>query len=381
MTDILFEIEVPIGFVGPVRLNDGRILGLGMSPDFQPNIMLSADGGRTWSNSGPMIDRAGRQFTRRRTSLMSLIRLASGALALNYWEAVAEPVGMRTHQTFFQKSLDEGKTWSDPIQVTWPNTPSNPTYLVQTRSGRLVLPNEYSYNQATQYHKHNSMKICTVLYSDDEGETWAESADSVFVGEKDRGAHIAFVEAPCIVETADGRLLMFMRTEMQRLAQSYSIDGGVHWEQGSLNALLSSRSEVWLDRIPTTGDLLCVWNQVGAEEIRTGFYRSRLSSAISKDSGATWHNFRTVVMSPGMKRVDRIVETDPPAHLTSSGVSPEKGPFPKEGHRTVRHPRVRFIDDKAYLRYDDRRYDEPHSKSCYSAYKLRAMPISWFYGN
>ena len=63
-----------------------------------------------------------------------------------------------------------------------------------------------------------------------------------------------------LLQTTSGRLLMFMRTEMQRIAQSYSIDGGVHWEQGALNELVSSRSEIWLDRMPGSGDLLCVWN-------------------------------------------------------------------------------------------------------------------------
>ena len=201
------------------------------------------------------------------------------------------------------------------------------------------------------------MKLCTTYYSDDEGDSWAESVDSVFVGEEDRGARAAFVEAPCIAETDDGRLLMFMRTEMQRIAQSYSCDGGVHWQQGKFNDLVSSRSEIWLDRMPASGDLLCVWNQVSAEETRSGFYRSRLSAAVSKDSGSSWTHFRTLVQTEaGMAQLDRIPANGHPALVLSSGVCPERGPYPPGGHRTIRHPRVKFIDDRVYLRYDDRRY-------------------------
>ena len=373
MTKEPFETEIPLGFLGPVKLESGALLGM----DGSLNTMHSVDAGKTWNNSGPMVDGTGTEFPSGRYMPRGLIRLASGAIAVNYLRALPKPVGWRAYQAFLQKSLDEGKTWCEPVQITWDNTPVWPTFLVQTKSGRLVLPNEYVFKQSMLHHEHNSMKICTVFYSDDEGQTWEESADSVFVAQED-GAQIALVEAPCIAETADGRLLMFGRTRLHRLAQSYSVDGGQQWEAGSLNSLVSSCSEVWLSQIPETGDLLCVWNQATVEEIRTGFYRSRLSSAISKDSGKTWEHFQTVVMSPGMRVVDRVIDT-PPAYVRASGVAPEQGPFPAAGHRTVRHPRVRFIDDKAYLRYDDRRYTQPHSKSSYFGYKLRILPVSWFY--
>jgi hypothetical protein len=98
---------------------------------------------------------------------------------------------------------------------------------VQLESGRIVVPSEYAFKQAAQTGRFE-MSVCTVFYSDDEGGAWRESADAMFVRE-DGGARIHFVETPCVAETADGRMLCFMRTEMQRLAQSYSDDGGIHW--------------------------------------------------------------------------------------------------------------------------------------------------------
>ena len=377
MAEHLFEVEIPTGFVGPIRLLDGRMLGL----DGKLNLLHSSDDGRTWDQSSPLPDPADTALVGETFQPMSLIRLASGAIAVNYWQRLAQPVGIREVRTLFRKTEDEGLTWSEPVLVTWPGTPSYPTYMIQTGDGRLIMPNEYAFGQDTRQFPHNSMKLCTAFYSDDEGVSWSESADTVFVCEQDRGAYASFVEAPCIAETNDGRLLMFMRTEMQRIAQSYSSDGGVHWEQGEFNDLVSSRSEIWIDRLPDSGDLLCVWNQVSAEETLSGFYRSRLSSAVSKDCGASWQHFRTIVQTESMDDVGRIPAVEPPTFLISSGVSPDSGPYPASGHRTVRHPRVRFIDDRAYLRYDDRRYDRPTAKGSYYGAKLRALPISWFYGN
>ena len=346
--------------------------------DWPLKILHSADGGRTWQNGGAMINRDGTEFTGKDPVVKNVIRMASGAIAVAYWEKLPKQIGTRHLQSYFRKSIDEGKTWSDPVQVTWPNTPTVTTFLMQMSSGRLIVPNAYVYDQETEKHIHNTMQISTVFYSDDEGETWEESADSVFVGKEYRGARVTSVEEPAIAETADGRLLMFMRTGVQRIAQSYSNDGGEHWEQGVLNSLVSSLAAIWLTRIPTTGDLLCVWNQSSAEETATGYYRSRLTSAISKDSGATWQNFRTLASGPGIKEIDRITDPEPPGFLESSGVVPEPGRIPREGHRTVRHPRVRFIDDRAFFTFDDRWYNQQGEKTSMT-WKLRALPVSWFY--
>src|SRR4030095_14109829 len=49
-----------------------------------------------------------------------------------------------------------------------------------------------------------------------------------------------------------------------------------------------------LMRIPSTGDLLLIWNQISTAEILSGLSRHRLSTAISKDEGGSWSQFRNV---------------------------------------------------------------------------------------
>jgi hypothetical protein len=382
-----FEVEVRSGFIAPVKLKDGRLF----SVDRYLHAIYSSDGGRTWDiPGGLLVDQRGKvRHDSANTRAYNLCRLASGAIGLVYWERDTSKStsmhGMRTYKSFFRKSPDESKTWSGPVRIAPANTPAFPTFLIQTRSGRLIVPSEYAFKQALHVHgdAHHKMAVCTIFYSDDEGQTWSESADSLFVREKN-GAFMHFVEAPCVAETADGKLLMFMRTEMQRLAQSYSEDNGVHWSLTQLNSLVSSRSEALVLRIPSTGDLLCIWNQADMQEIQTGFYRSRLTSAISKDSGKTWQYFRTLVMSQGMKKLGRITNPAPPAWLRSSGAVPHPDLIPADGFRSVRAPRASIIDGKVYLVFDDRLYGRsPESKrgwkNIYYKQKLRVIPLSWFY--
>ena len=210
--EMLFEVEVPSRFVGPVQLNDGTLLAV-----FRTMSRLhSTDEGRTWESAGPLGERQGTEADIRPHTL---IRLQSGAVALICWETdTSKPPknhGMRINTCLFRKSLDEGRTWSHPVRVTPADTPAYPTFMIQTRSGRLVIGNEYAFNQVSDIHHsaHHEMCICSALYSDDEGDSWTESADYQFVSEHD-GALAHIVETPCIAETADGRLLMFMRTEM-----------------------------------------------------------------------------------------------------------------------------------------------------------------------
>ena len=371
-----FEVEVGLDFVGPIKLKDGRFLGLTRGV----KAMYSADGGRTWTDGGILLDTEGQKIRGKTLRPWSLIRLKSGALAAGYWQrrrADAKGVGQQDY--YFVKSVDEGKTWSKPVHVNWPGTPAWPVWMIQTKTGRLVLPNEYWYDhQAADI----GIGICTAYYSDDEGKSWQESPDSLFVWEKD-GDMVAGTEVPCAAETADGRILMFMRTKVGRIARSYSKDDGEHWSEASLTDLVSSNSELWLTQIPTTGDLLCVWNQASTEEVKTGYYRARLTSAISKDSGKTWENFRTVAMSPGQKKITRIAKPRPPANLKSQGAVPPRELTAPEGFHMNTFPRVKFIGDTAYLVYNHRIYKYPEGatrwKREYNSRRLRAFPISWFY--
>ena len=101
-----------------------------------------------------------------------------------------------------------------------------------------------------------------------------------------RGCH-----EPTVVELQDGRLLCFLRNSNARIYQSHSDDGGVHGTEPQPTELPAPESPALLKRIPSTGDLLLIWNNVAS---KSNWPRTPLSAAVSKDEGRTWTNFRDI---------------------------------------------------------------------------------------
>jgi len=192
-------------------------------------------------------------------------------------------------------------------------------------------------------------------------------------------------DEPSLAETKDGRVLFFARSTVGRIVYAYSNDKGVTWSAVKPTELAASYSPPRLVRVPETGDLLCVWNQVSRAEIRRGFRRSRLSAAISKDSGRSWENFKTLELSGGMEDIDRVPPEYPIRHVASqwSDVQylPDFGIF--------RYMNVCFARDKVYVMYV-REWSEGDSdplvfedgktpqKRC-SEQVLRIYPLKYFY--
>ena len=202
-------------------------------------------------------------------------------------------------------------------------------------------------------HRAVEMGISVTYYSDDEGQTWKQSEDGVFgwfdqYGETNGAGGIIDLYEPTSAETKDGRVLMFSRSKTGRLVQSYSLDGGKVWYTAQPTELASSQSPPMLVQIPQTGDLLCVWNQVSAEEIRRGLLRGRLSAAISKNSGLTWQNFKTLELQEGLEDVDRITPEFPIARrlVARSGI----GQIP-DTFAMFSYANVDIIGDKVFVRY------------------------------
>ena len=112
--------------------------------------------------------------------------------------------------------------------------------------------------------------------------------------------------------------------------------------------LASSQSPPLLIRIPSTGDLLCVWNQASGEEIRRGYLRGRLSSAISRDNGMTWEHFKTIERHEGLDKADRITPEFP-----IPGIA--RGRFGLgqliDGLAKFTYPNVDIIGETVFLRY------------------------------
>ena len=61
---------------------------------------------------------------------------------------------------------------------------------------------------------------------------------------------------------------MLTRTGLGGQYQSLSADGGATWSEPVLSQLVGTAAPVSLSRIPTTGDLLAIWNHNPARPTR-----------------------------------------------------------------------------------------------------------------
>ena len=350
-----------------IELADGSLMlaqggGIFETAYDKPICRISKDGGKTWGDAQQLncdIGAAG------------FIRLASGSLALYGQKNAKGGSGV-----YFSSSADDGQTWGPGVPIhTYQDF--RPMYhsLTQLSSGRLLLVGYWEgldcrardIERITltnwgrwrgeilwmEGHRSAEMGICLAYYSDDEGRTWKQCTGGLFgwfneLGEPDGTLGITGVYEPTAAETKDGRVLMFARCKRGRLVQSYSLDGGDTWLSIQPTELSSSQSPPMLVRIPQTGDLLCVWNQVSAEEIRRGFSRCRLSAAVSNDNGLTWRNFRTIELMQGLEDVASISPEWPIPAVMRGRLG--LGQLP-DAFANFDYSNVDIVGDRVFLRY------------------------------
>jgi sialidase-1 len=270
-----------------VTLRDGRLLlaytefyTVSPKDDAPARIVgrYSSDSGRTWSKPFIMVENT----AKRNVMSVSLLRLKSGELAMTYMfknshEDVSRPGDPTDCSVLFRVSRDEGKTFSEPVTITprqsfWV---MNNDRLVQLKSGRLLAPCQRLDNWPMVRHS-----LTQVLYSDDAGKTW-KGSELVDIRANRDGA-----DEPGVVELNDGRILMYFRTGLGRIYQSFSSDAGATWSTPEATTVAAPMSPSVIKRLPSTGHLLMIWNHALP---RDGYAdRFPLTAAISKDEARTW---------------------------------------------------------------------------------------------
>jgi len=255
--------------------------GAGDAFSCQITSMVSADGGRTWGDRRVLQPNEWKQNVKQ----PNLMRLSEREILFSYvgWDSPSQ------RNVFMRRSLDNGETWGEQFQVSEPGWYcNNADRALRLSTGRVLLPAHGPYAEnyigGVSYRGGQSKLHAFMFYSDDGFKTWKRSADSMTA--KGRGCH-----EPTIVELKDGRLFCLLRNTNQRQYYSISEDGGDHWSEPAPTVLPSPESPALIKRIPTTGDLLVLWNNVASP---SNWPRTPLTAAISKDEGESWTNFRDV---------------------------------------------------------------------------------------
>lgn len=283
-----------------IALKDGRVLfvythftgGTGDAAAAVLAARASADGGGTWTDRDEIVVRdEGRQ----NVMSVSLLRLADGRVALFYLVKNSN----QDCRPYVRFSTDEAKTWGDAT----PCVPDGQGYFVVNnaravqltagdRAGRIILPAAQHDWAKDKPGGHRGVAVC--WYSDDGARTWKRSRSALEAPPASRSG----LQEPLVVELKDRRLLMLCRTDQGTQFASSSDDGGDTWSEAKPTDLRSPLSPASVKRIPSTGDLLLVWNDhADADAARKGL-RTPLTVAVSRDDGKTWDHRKTLYDDP-----------------------------------------------------------------------------------
>ncbi|MEZ6129261.1 MAG: exo-alpha-sialidase [Planctomycetaceae bacterium] len=312
-----------------VRLNNGSMLFAvtefhGSGSDFAKAHIVgrqSADGGRTWSDSRILQANTGGM----NVMSVTLRRLPDGTIAMFYLQKNSHS----DLKPFVRISTDEGATFGTPVAVASAagyHVVNNDRATILS-TGRILVPAASTPDVQTVNHFQSHCFL-----SDDGGKTWRNGKGTVDADK--RGAM-----EPEVVELRDGRIMMVVRTQMGYPGKAFSTDGGDTWSAMTPLGVQAPEAPATLRRVPSTGDLLLIWNNTFTAGAGHGGKRTPLTAARSSDEGETW------------SIVDNL-ETN--ADHTYSYIS------------------LTFVNDRAVMSYWD---SDASGYSC----RFRSLPVGWFY--
>lgn len=313
-----------------IELNDGSLLFAitefhESDSDFAKARIIarrSTDGGRTWGESSVLQENTGGL----NVMSVTLRRIDPDRIGLFYLQKNS----FNDLDLLVRFSEDEAETFGEPILVT----PDDGYHVVnndritQLSSGRLLAPAASTPDVKTVNHF-----VSRCYLSDDGGQSWRPGKGHVDADK--RGAM-----EPEVIELNDGRVMMIVRTQLGIIGKSYSDDGGDTWSEMESLGVKAPEAPATLRRIPSTGELLLIWNNTFEEGAGHGGRRTPLTTAVSSDEAETWRHIKNL-------------ETDPDS--------------------TFSYTSLTFVKDRAVMSYW-----ETLEAGRYAA-RFRSQPVSWFY--
>lgn len=202
---------------------------------------------------------------------------------------------------FYQRSEDDGLSWSTPVEITatfeafqkdyaWKVLATGPNHSIQLKTGRLVVPVWLSTGEGGNAHRPS---VTATIYSDDQGKTW--KAGDIAVPCTDEWINPNETVA---IELNDGRVMLNVRSESKahRRLVVTSPDGATNWSTPRFDdALLEPICMGGLVRYHHGGQSLILFSNPhnldkakGKAEPGKSRDRKNLSIKLSRDEGGTW---------------------------------------------------------------------------------------------
>jgi sialidase-1 len=203
---------------------------------------------------------------------------------------------------FYQRSTDDGLTWSQPTEITaafdafkkhydWKVLATGPNHSIQLKTGRLVVPVWLSTGTGGNAHRPS---VTATLYSDDQGRTW--KAGDIAVPCTDEWINPNETVA---IELNDGRVMLNVRSESKahRRLITTSPDGATNWSTPKFDdALIEPICMAAIVRYDHAGQSLILFSnphnleggREGKPEPGKSRDRKNLSLKLSRDEAQTW---------------------------------------------------------------------------------------------
>lgn len=238
-----------------VVLDDGRLMTV--HPKGNATV-VSSDAGRTWSEprpirseTAPVVPTRGPLIRTREGVLILLFQVFAG-LESRWDEAKRDWTPAFRSDLWVTRSRDEGKTWDEP-QRPFAGVYGTITSAMQSRSGHVVVPVGVALNEPGRWGTY-------VLVSADAGLTWTRSNLLDLGG---NGHHDGAIEA-AVTEFSDGRLMLLVRTSLDRFWEIFSDDHGYNWREWRPSRLDAGSAPGYVQRL-ASGRLVLVWNRLNRE--------------------------------------------------------------------------------------------------------------------
>ena len=250
----------------------------------------SNDSGLTWTTEDVIIvPNEGKQ----NVMSVSLLRLQNDDIALFYMVKNS----LVDCRPYMRLSADNGETWSEArlcINDAMGYYVLNNDRVIQLNDGRLVMPVALHNKPGWRSPDWQGSVLCYI--SDDFGANWYRNSDSQ-KGYNNNGNRIS-IQEPGVVQLKDERLMMFCRTDDGAQYVSYSSDRGESWTPLICSEIISPLSPASIERIPSSGHLLMVWNNHMGIDTNLKGKRTPLCVVISRDEGITWEHEKVLESNP-----------------------------------------------------------------------------------